>query len=143
MSCDEFESLAIEALDGALGAEHREAFDRHAEQCAHCREFLETQCRLDEALGAAIAAPVLSAAFERRLRERIAGERNRWSWLETANRIGVASVVLAGLSWGMGNLSGLTLETMAVAAIAATSATGLWLLLPERLRSVLNPFRSV
>lgn len=143
MSCDEFESLAIEALDSVLGAVCRESFDRHAAQCARCREFLETQQRLDGALSAAITPPVLDASFERLLQERIAAEGSRWSWLETANRVGLASVALAGVSWGMRNLSGLSPETMAAAAIAATFATGLWLLLPERLRSALNPFRPV
>lgn len=143
MRCDEFEDLALEALDGALSAEAREPLDRHAALCARCRDFLETQRKLDLALGAAIAAPALSGAFEPRLRARLAREQNRWRWLDAANRIGTASVALAGVCWGLANLSALPPETMASAMFAVTFATGSWMLLPERLRSALNPFRSV
>jgi hypothetical protein len=52
-------------------------------------------------------------------------------------------VALAGALWGLANLSALSPETLAAAMFAATFAAGVWLLLPERLRSVLNPFRSV
>jgi anti-sigma factor RsiW len=142
MRCDEFEDLALEALDGALSAEAREPLDRHAALCARCRQFLETQRKMDQALEASLAAPALSDAFERRLRARLAREQSRWRWLDAANRIGTASVALAGVCWGLANLSALPPETLVAAMFAVTFSAGSWMLLPERLRSALNPFRA-
>ncbi|HET9004155.1 MAG TPA: zf-HC2 domain-containing protein, partial [Gemmatimonadaceae bacterium] len=41
MTCEQFEARLPEYMEGDLAGDEREAFERHAESCAHCRPILE------------------------------------------------------------------------------------------------------
>jgi hypothetical protein len=48
LSCEAWEAMLVDALDGTLDARDREAFDAHSKSCAGCGELLEEATRGSE-----------------------------------------------------------------------------------------------
>jgi anti-sigma factor RsiW len=70
--CADYEHDLVELLEGSLGPERARVIRLHVESCPRCRAWQAEFAALDAGLAAALQRPVLSADFERQLRERIA-----------------------------------------------------------------------
>lgn len=63
MNCREAQEQILEALTEPHLGQDSDVLDRHLGECDNCREFLETQRRLDLQLSLAISAPDLNPQF--------------------------------------------------------------------------------
>lgn len=70
--CAEYEHDLVDLLEGSLGPERARMIRLHVASCPRCRAWQAEFAAFDDALGAAMPQPRLSAEFEHRLRERIA-----------------------------------------------------------------------
>lgn len=61
-----------ELVDGTLGRSESDELQKHLDSCPRCQSWLEEYRAIDDRLGDALAAPLLQAGFEDRLRARIA-----------------------------------------------------------------------
>ena len=71
--CADYEHDLVELHDGALPPERARVVKLHLADCARCRAWAVDFAALDARLAAELPQPALSAQFESRLRERIAG----------------------------------------------------------------------
>jgi len=71
MACHEFENYILDCQEGRLSAKDRESVDKHMAGCAACHTFARQLKQLDNALTRTVKAPVLSAAFQAKLQQRI------------------------------------------------------------------------
>jgi len=99
MNCERMETRLVAFLDGRLEAAERVEVDAHLAGCAACRARAEEFRALWGVLDAAPAFEP-SAAFDARLRQRIAGEPRAWwlGWLVPSPRMAVAAALLVILS---------------------------------------------
>lgn len=82
MNCERYEAKLIAYMDGRASEAERREVDLHLVACADCRARVEEFARLWTALEEAPAmdaSPVRAAAFDARLRARIA-EESQQSW---------------------------------------------------------------
>ena len=94
MECSEFESLLAEALDDALAAESRKAFDQHGRTCPVCGPlFAETQEGMLMIQGLAELEPpknlmhnILAATSRKQSEAEAKGEVEKAGWLERLQR---------------------------------------------------------
>jgi len=96
MSCSRMENRILGYLDGRLKESERLEVEKHLAKCAACRlrvsEFRAVSGLLEE-------LPMIepSAAFDLRVRARVAAEpvkQSWWAWLMPAPRVAVAALVL-------------------------------------------------
>jgi anti-sigma factor RsiW len=71
MSCEEIENKILDYQENQLPPPQRNEVENHLVDCADCRIFARQLEQLDATLSARVKVPVLSADFDRRLRERI------------------------------------------------------------------------
>ncbi len=71
MKCEEIENKILDYQDNRLSLVQQAEMEDHLAGCAGCRTFARQIRQLDAALLAGVKVPVLSAGFERRLRDRI------------------------------------------------------------------------
>lgn len=71
MACEAFEPRIVEYLEGAVEAGERQAVESHLAGCADCQAFARQLHKLDLALSRGVKAPVLTADFSAKLRQRI------------------------------------------------------------------------
>ena len=102
MNCNSLEALLIEYLDGRLAAANRAAVEEHLGSCAACAGRVEGFRVVSRSLEG-WEAPEISPWFQTRLRQRIAQEAERRSWLGSlrlllrpAYALGIAAILLAG-----------------------------------------------
>jgi anti-sigma factor RsiW len=91
LNADEQAELLLDYCAGRMEAPAASLMEAHLEVCPDCRELHEAQLRVNQALES-WDAEFDTAAFDRRLRERLA-EENRPGWLERVRGWGV------GISW--------------------------------------------
>jgi len=72
--CDEIAPRIPEYQDGRVGAAEGETIEAHLRSCGACRLLAGQLRELDRALSRSIEAPLLSADFDARLRQRIEAE---------------------------------------------------------------------
>ena len=96
MSCSRMENRILGYVDGRLKESERQEVEKHLAGCAACRlrvsEFRAVSGLLEE-------LPTIepSAAFDLRVRARVAAEpvkQSWWAWLMPAPRVAVAALVL-------------------------------------------------
>jgi hypothetical protein len=81
MDCREAQEQILESLAETGPRANAPDLAAHVAGCDACRNFSETQFRLDLRLSAAISAPPLSATFRTSLAKKLRGEPSR-VWLE-------------------------------------------------------------
>jgi predicted anti-sigma-YlaC factor YlaD len=119
------EHLLARAADGALTSAERHALDAHLEVCAECRDALEAQRLVAQALVARAphaASPDFSARVSARLdreRDGILELANWRAW--TAGLVPVAAALVVAAYLGVGTATTTTSES--VAASASDTAT--------------------
>jgi len=108
MSCRRMESKILGYVDGRLKEGERLEMDKHLETCAACRlrvsEFRAVSALLEE-------LPMIepSAAFDARVRARVAAEpvkQSWWAWFTPSPRVAFAASMLLLASLWMGMYSG-------------------------------------
>lgn len=108
MSCRGMENKILGYVDGRLKEGERLEMDKHLETCAACRlrvsEFRAVSALLEE-------LPMIepSAAFDVRVRARVAAEPARqswWAWFTPSPRVAFAASMLLLASLWMGMYSG-------------------------------------
>ena len=72
MSCEHFEDLILDEIDGRLSAESAAGLAEHLRGCEECRGFRAAQQALDSEL-AGIRVPRTDSAFAARVLERVDG----------------------------------------------------------------------
>jgi len=122
-----------------LDAAERSLLDGHVENCAACREFVQAQRAVWDALDAWEAVPV-SMDFDRRLYQRI---DQQVSWFERAMRpfesLGFRRVVPIAASAGVVLMAGLLLQRTSVTPLAPPRDTAqMESLQPEQLEHALD-----
>jgi len=123
--CANHEFALAELVDGTLGRTESDSLHRHLESCPRCRSWLAEYRAIDARLGVALAAPLLEASFDERLRERIAD----LAVPEAESRLRRAALAQQEherLTGALGQLDRRALLLNAVATAAA--GAGLWLL---------------
>ena len=94
MECSEFEALLAEALDDALSADKRQAFEAHGSGCAVCGPLLsETMAGMVALQGLVEAEPpknlvhnILAATSGKEVAAEQTGEAGKAGWLERLRR---------------------------------------------------------
>ena len=102
MSCNRMENKILGYVDGRLKEGERLEMEKHLSTCAACQlrvnEFRSVHALLDE-------LPMIepSAAFDLRVRARVAAEpakQNWWAWIMPSPRVAfAASMLLLGMVW--------------------------------------------
>jgi anti-sigma factor RsiW len=108
MSCKDIAVLCPLYFCGELDAAQAAAFRTHVRACAACAGELERQTQLDAQVRAAVLSDDTdSAAFEQRVRERIAHERPSFFTRRATIAAGIAATLLAAflgyraaIAWG-------------------------------------------
>lgn len=125
MTCEQFDARLPEYMEGDLTGDEREAFERHAESCAHCRPILEDLKAIVASAGA--LGPIeptrdLWSGIEARIGTRVVPLGSRRAL--PVGRMLAAAVVLmavtAGVTWQLAR-RGPTVEQPAT--MAATTAS--------------------
>ena len=135
--CTNREFALAELVDGTLDRAGSDELRTHLESCPRCRSWLAEYRAIDERLGDALAAPLLEAGFEDRLRDRIAGLAGPEAESRT-RRAALAQQEHERLTSALGRLDRRALLLNSVATAAA--GAGLWLLvklLASRFESLL------
>jgi putative zinc finger protein len=104
MTCEQFEERLPEYMEGELAGDERDALERHAESCAHCRPILEDLKSIVTAAGA--LGPIepprdLWSGIESRIGTRVVSLGTRRS-LPAARTLAAAVVLMAvtaGVTW--------------------------------------------
>ncbi len=71
--CADYEHDLVDLIEGTLGAERARALRQHVQACARCRTWEAEYRAIDARLASALPRVMLSAEFEPRLAERLAG----------------------------------------------------------------------
>lgn len=71
--CEGYEFDLVEYVDAACSPERRATIRRHLESCGRCRAFVHGMSAVSESLARALPHVELSADFDAKLRDRIAG----------------------------------------------------------------------
>ncbi|HEY3939647.1 MAG TPA: zf-HC2 domain-containing protein [Bryobacteraceae bacterium] len=117
MNCKDIAALCPLYFCGELDAAQAAAFRTHVGACAACAEKLDRQSRLDAQLREAVLSDDAdSAVVERRVRERIDGERRSFSSSRAAMAAGIAATLLVGF---LGYRAAIAWSTHRVCADAA------------------------
>ena len=86
MNCETIENRMLDYLEQKLAAGERAMIESHLAACPACRALTRQLERLDSALLRTVKAPVLSAGFDDRLRQRLQAEAKVLSETERAER---------------------------------------------------------
>jgi anti-sigma factor RsiW len=130
MLCEIIEDRMLDYQEDQLSAAQRAEVETHLGGCPACREFARQLQQLDAALAARVKIPVLSAGFDRRLRERIqaapvalseAQRAERKRQLQAEFEAGAARIVRGSFTFGT------LLNHLAWPALAAVAGWLAWL----------------
>jgi hypothetical protein len=104
MTCEQFDARLPEYMEGDLTGDEREAFERHAESCAHCRPILEELKAIVTSAGA--LGPIepsrdLWSGIEARIGTQVVplGSRRPMPVARTLAAAVVLMAVTAGVTW--------------------------------------------
>jgi len=104
MTCEQFEARLPDYLEGDLAGDERDAFERHAESCAHCRPILEDLKGI--IAGAGALGPIepsrdLWSGIESRIGTRVVplGSRRTMPIARTLAAAVVLMALTAGVTW--------------------------------------------
>ena len=120
MTCEQFDARLPDYMEGDLAGDEREAFERHAESCAHCRPILEDLKAIVARAGA--LGPIepprdLWSGIEARIDTRVVplGSRRPMPVARTLAAAVVLMAVTAGVTWQLARRD-VRVEQPAVAA---------------------------
>ena len=104
MTCEQFDARLPDYMEGDLAGDEREAFERHAESCAHCRPILEERKAIVASAGA--LGPIepprdLWSGIEARIGTQVVplGSRRTMPLARTLVAAVVLMAVTAGVTW--------------------------------------------
>ena len=107
MNCSEFHKQISLLLDGELKGSSKESLRLHLEECLDCRKIHEQMVALTDNVKA-IRGPLEAFSMARRVKERVASERDRREekkFLPAWGRVPLMAMILL-LAIGLGNLAG-------------------------------------
>jgi len=135
MTCEQFDARLPEYMEGDLTSEERDAFERHAGSCAHCRPILDDLTAIVASAGA--LGPIepsrdLWSGIESRIGTRVVplGTRRAAPLVRTLAAAVVLMAVTAGVTWqlatrgGRGGQQPAAPSTIASASSDQSSPTG-------------------
>ena len=132
MTCEQFDARLPEYMEGDLTGDEREAFERHAESCAHCRPILEELKAIVASAGA--LGPIepsrdLWSGIEARIGTQVVplGSRRTMPLARTLAAAVVLMAVTAGITWQLarrGAPAGQQTAAVAAASNDQPSPTG-------------------
>ena len=132
MTCEQFDARLPEYMEGDLTGDEREAFERHAESCAHCRPILEELKAIVTSAGA--LGPIepsrdLWSGIEARIGTQVVplGSRRTMPLARTLAAAVVLMAVTAGITWQLarrGAPAGQQTPAIAAASNDQPSPTG-------------------
>jgi len=122
MTCEHFQEIILENLDGGAPPAHSDSVIAHLAVCGDCARFDAVQRSLDRSLAEALPVPRLSDQFAPALKKKIRAERLPWLWNSLPDWIHLGSGTLTTLiaAWALpapfaiGLGLGLTATTWAV-----------------------------
>ena len=124
MTCEQFEARLPDYLEGDLAGDERDAFERHAESCAHCRPILEDLKAIVASAGA--LGPIepsrdLWDGIEARIGTRVVplGSRRGMPLARTLAAAVVLMAVTAGVTWQLAKRGTTTVPPLATQPSAA------------------------
>jgi len=124
MTCEQFEARLPDYLEGDLAGDERDAFERHAESCAHCRPILEDLKAIVASAGA--LGPIepsrdLWDGIEARIGTRVVplGSRRGMPLARTLAAAVVLMAVTAGVTWQLAKRGATTVQPLATQPSAA------------------------
>jgi hypothetical protein len=132
MTCEQFEARLPDYMEGDLPADERDAFERHAGSCAHCRPILEDLKAI--VAGAGALGPIepsrdLWDGIESRIGTRVVplGSRRGMPVARTLAAAVVLMAVTAGVTWQLAKRDVTTIDPaarqpLAGQAVAAASS---------------------
>ena len=130
MNCEQFEARLPDYMEGDLTGDERDAFDRHAGSCAHCRPILEELKAIVASAGA--LGPIepprdLWSGIEARIGTQVVplGSRRSMPIARTLAAAVVLMAVTAGVTWQLarrGDATGQPTTTQPAPALAAASS---------------------
>ena len=132
MTCEQFDARLPDYMEGDLAGDEREAFERHAESCAHCRPILEELKAIVASAGA--LGPIepsrdLWSGIEARIGTQVVplGSRRTMPLARTLAAAVVLMAVTAGITWQLarrGAPAGQQTAAVAAASNDQPSPTG-------------------
>jgi hypothetical protein len=126
MTCEQFDARLPDYMEGDLTGDEREAFERHAESCAHCRPILEELKAI--VASAATLGPIeptrdLWSGIEARIGTRIVplGSRRPMPVARMLAAAAVLMAVTAGVTWQLARRDASDGQRTVAAAAASAS----------------------
>jgi anti-sigma factor RsiW len=117
MNCDDAATLGPQYLSGELDTRRTVEFEDHLRSCRRCSLELEQQTQMDVTLrDGVLSEAVDSTRVDRRVRQRIASERQIRSFRRPALVAGIAAVLLGGFTFYRGLFTPVTPSVCSAAA---------------------------